>query len=77
MDLETRLAAIEALLAPASLVGSDFTITGVNVHIVNGQAATNTVEGTGVSSGFLHLAIHLGQCRGIIIRQNPRITLYS
>jgi hypothetical protein len=40
--LNGRLLAVEAKTAPLSLVGTDLTFTGVNVHIRNGEGRTNT-----------------------------------
>jgi len=39
--LQSSVSAVQAKTAPLSLVGTDLTISGVNVHIVNGLGATN------------------------------------
>jgi hypothetical protein len=45
--LEGRLAALEDKLAPVTRVDTDLFITGVNLHIRNGQQETHTANGLG------------------------------
>ena len=46
-SLASRMTAIETLLAGVTRNSSEITFSGVNVHIVNGQAGTETTNGKG------------------------------
>ena len=45
--LTGRVAVVETRTAPLSVAGPDFTITGMNVHIVDGTGSTNSNSGLG------------------------------
>jgi len=47
-QLETRLAAVEALLAHVTIVGNNLMLTGMNFQVVSGEGATDgDINGTG------------------------------
>ena len=47
-SLETRVAALEDLLANVSRDGNEIYVTGANLHVVNGTGATETTNGLGI-----------------------------
>src|SRR5207248_3118942 len=56
--LTTHVTALQTLTAPLSLSGTDFIITGVNVHIVDGSGFTDdNVPGGGTLTGLGNLTI--------------------
>jgi hypothetical protein len=46
-SLESRVAALESLLANVSREGNDIYLTGANLHVVNGTGVTTTTNGLG------------------------------
>lgn len=56
---ETTIAALKAKTAPLSVSGRDLTITGVNVHIIDGTSRTN------ITSGLGNLIIGYNGSRGV------------
>src|SRR5262245_41901475 len=46
-DLNSRVAALEAKLAFLTTNGTEMTISGANLHIINGMGKTGTKNGTG------------------------------
>jgi len=57
--LETRIAALEALLTDVTRVGNDITVSGANLHIVDGSGTTD-----GAVNGLGNLIVGYNELRG-------------